>query len=248
MPPMYYPANMQQKNQYMRDVESVGALGAIMAVFPWLRTLSIPDMLLPRVLSESKKLPGQLRDHADKMLTKYGERLEKDSGAPPTFFTKIIKAEDDDVLSRLELLDNTQLYIVAGSDTTSNTLTYLVWQICRHPQMRKKLVAEVKALPDDFTMQQLKDLPYLNRVISETLRLHTPAPANLPRVVPAGGATIGDYVLPSGTTVATQAYSMHRNPNVFEDPDRYDPERWATPTKAMKDAFMPFGGGSRSKL
>lgn len=231
----------------MRDVESVGSLSAIVAVFPWIQPLGIPVVLLPKALSDALKLPVRLRNHADKLLTKYGERLEKDPSVPTTLFTKIIKAEDDNTLTRIELLDNAQLYIVAGSDTTSNTLTYLVWQICRHPQMREKLVAEVQALPDDFTTHQLKDLPYLNQVISETLRLHSPAPAHLPRTVPPGGATIGDYVIPSGATVVTQAYSMHRNPNVYEDPEKYDPDRWANPTKAMKDAFMPFGGGSRSK-
>lgn len=231
----------------MQDVEDVGTFAPINALLGWMVTWSIPIGLFPQGLRNILTLSSRLRGHAEDMLAKYEDRLASDSKAPPTLFTKIIKAREDESLTRLELVDNAQLYIIAGADTTSNTLTYLTWQISRNPLMREKLVAEVQALPGDFHPQQLKDLPYLNRVISETLRLFSAAPAGLPRVVPAGGAAIGDYVLPGGTTVVTQAYSLHRNPRVFEDPDKYDPDRWANPTKEMKDAFMPFGGGSRSK-
>ncbi|KAK7750180.1 hypothetical protein SLS62_007931 [Diatrype stigma] len=230
------------------EAKDVGTFAPIDVLMRWVVNWSIPTVLVPEGLMKILTLVPRLRGHGEELLTKYENRLTNDPKASPTLFTKIIQASEDDTLTRRELVDNAQLYIVAGADTTSNTLTYLTWQISRHPQMREKLVAEVKALPDDFHPQQLKDLPYLNQVISETLRLFSAVPAALPRVVPAGGAAIGDYVLPGGTTVATQAYSMHRNARVFEDPDKYDPDRWANPTKAMKDAFMPFGGGSRSCL
>ena len=54
-------------------------------------------------------------------------------------------------------------------------------------------------------------------------------------------------VVPAGAVVSTQAYSMHHDPDLFPDPDRFWPERWERPTKAMRDAFMPFGGTSRSE-
>ncbi|KAK8011693.1 hypothetical protein PG990_010658 [Apiospora arundinis] len=55
---------------------------------------------------------------------------------------------------------------------------------------------------------------------------------------------MGHYI-PSGYVVSVGAYSMHRNPSVFPDPERFDPSRWVSPTKDMKDSFVPFGGGSR---
>lgn len=103
------------------------------------------------------------------------------------------------------------------------------------------------ALPADFDDSMLKPLPYLNQVIDETLRLFAAAPSGLPRVVPPGGAELAGHWLPGGSTVTTQAYTLHRDPVVFPRPEVYDPSRWSSPTKAMKESSMHFGGGTRSK-
>ncbi|KAJ5208034.1 hypothetical protein N7449_002413, partial [Penicillium cf. viridicatum] len=93
--------------------------------------------------------------------------------------------------------------------------------------------------------KSLRDLPYLNQVINETLRLYTAVPFGLPRLVPPEGAQFNGYHVPRGITVSTQAYSLHRDHAIFPDPDKFNPERWKNPTKEMKEASLPFGGGSR---
>lgn len=99
----------------------------------------------------------------------------------------------------------------------------------------------------DYSDHDLQDLPYLNQTIEEALRLHPAVPSALPRIVPQEGADFAGNYLPGGSTVSTQPYSLHRNPSVFKNPEKFDPSRWAAPTKDMKDSMMPFGGGSRSK-
>jgi cytochrome P450 len=131
--------------------------------------------------------------------------------------------------------------------TQANTLTYLVWLVCRHNDVKDKLLRELQTLPDDFDYDQTKSLPYLNNVIEETLRLYSAAPAGLPRVVPQGGAEVRGHFIPEGYTVSAQAYSMHRIPEVFPDPLAFKPERWESPTSVMKESMVPFGGGSRSE-
>lgn len=167
-----------------------------------------------------------------------------------TLLQKVYQAEEDESMTMEELTTNARTYIVAGSDTTANTLTWLTWAVCKHPQVKKRLVAEVGgALSPDFTNDDVKHLPYLNRVVQETLRLYPAVPAGLARTVPPGdGVTFAGRWLPAGTTVLAQAYSLHRDPVAFPDPERFDPSRWENPTQAMKDSFMPFGGGSRSKV
>lgn len=157
------------------------------------------------------------------------------------------KAGDKETLTMGEILNNARSYIIAGSDTTSNTLTYLIWSVCRDPDIKKQLLEELNMLSEDFTDRDLKALPYMNRVIDETLRLYSAAPGGLPRSVPEGGATFGKHWLPGGTVVLTQAYSLHRNEEAFPDAEKFDPSRWENPTQAMKEAYMPFGGGSRGK-
>jgi cytochrome P450 len=165
-----------------------------------------------------------------------------------TLFTKLFKAENNDTLSFEELIRNAQSYIIAGSDTTAVTLTYLIWSVCRDAHVKSILVKELQTLPHDFDEQSLRDLPYLDQVINETLRLYSAVSAGLPRVVPPGGAEIGGHWLNEGVTVACQAYSIHRNPEIFPNPEDFSPSRWESTTKAMKSAFMPFGKGPRSEL
>ncbi|KAI1075139.1 cytochrome P450 [Whalleya microplaca] len=234
-----------QTNQYLLDIQTFGASTIIEQTLPWVR--KIPKAICPSFLQNALEAVPRVNAHSEKLLSKYQQRLENDAQAPPTLFTRLINnAKGEDTLSHAEITYNAGLYVIAGSDTTSNTLTYLVYRVCKDPAVKQRLVEEVSSLPGDFDTQQLKDLPYLSQVVSETLRLHSAAPAGLPRLVPPSGATLGGYTFPPRTTVLTQAYSLHRNEDIFPEPDRFNPDRWAHPTKRMKDSYMPFGGGSRS--
>jgi cytochrome P450 len=107
--------------------------------------------------------------------------------------------------------------IVAGSDTTAVTLTYLVWAVLKDPALQKELEDEVALLSSDLGPEELKNASLLNSVIEEALRVYGAAPGALPRVVPAEGANFNGYHLPKGTIVSTQAYTMHRDPSIFPD-------------------------------
>lgn len=105
--------------------------------------------------------------------------------------------------------------LVAGTDTTAISLTYLVWAVLSKPDLQRELEAEVGGLCEDYTDADLERLPLLAAVIAESLRLYGAAPGGLPRSVPSGGADMGGYYLPEGTTVQTQAYSFHRDPDLW---------------------------------
>jgi cytochrome P450 len=137
--------------------------------------------------------------------------------------------------------------IIAGTDTTSVTTTYLTWALARHPEIQAQVIAEVEKLPLDCTDDDVREVPLFGHVINETLRLYGAASGSMPRDVPAGGITVcGDYI-PSGTTISTQAYSLGRIADVWDRADSFTPSRWRSPSKAMKDSFMPWGGGSRGE-
>jgi len=121
---------------------------------------------------------------------------------------------DDDVRTEAGNL------IVAGSDTTAVTLTYLVWAVLKQPALRQALEDEASHLSPTLDWEDLKSAPLLNSVIEETLRLYGAAPGALPRVVPPGGATFCGKHLSAGAVVTTQAYTIHRDANVFADPNR----------------------------
>ena len=212
--------------------------------FPWLQKLSL---ILPLpVFRDGIETVKRTAKYGEQSLARYKRLVAADpDNAPVTLFRRLFQAGEEG-LSDEEILSEARGYIIAGSDTTSNTLTYLVWSVCGNEAVRRRLAEELMALPEDFDDQTLKPLPYLNQVIDETLRLYAAAPSGLPRVVPDGGAELAGHWLPGGSTVTTQAYTLHRDPTVFPQHEEFDPSRWAEPTKAMKDSSMHFGGGSRS--
>ncbi|KAJ9615988.1 hypothetical protein H2204_014203 [Knufia peltigerae] len=137
----------------------------------------------------------------------------------------------------------------AGTDTTSNSLAFITWEVARSKAIQGKLFGELRERISDPsqvpTLADVETWPYLNAVIKEGLRKYAAAPSHLERVVPPGGATIQGKYLPAGTVVGVQAYSIHRKPEVFPDPEAFIPERWLDETEEMRRHFMPFGLGSR---
>ncbi|KAI1186676.1 cytochrome P450 [Nemania serpens] len=233
-------------NQYIVDLQSAGRIGSYRTAFPalfgYVQRFKIP---LP-ILHSVRMMGMRIQKYATESLRRHRDLVEAgDSGAIPTVFTKVYKAQGDESISFTEVRDNAQAYIVAGSDTTSNTLTYAVWSVCRDLEIKSRLLKELEALPDDFTYEDLRQFTYLDHVIDEALRRFPAAPSGMPREVPEGGTVLGGYHIPAGYTVTTQNYTLHRDPHAFPDPEKFDPSRWENPTQAMKDAFMPFGGGSR---
>ena len=167
-----------------------------------------------------------------------------------TLFSKIVNENAFGTLNGTEIdlmiADEASNFMIGGTDTTSTTLTYLIWAVLRHPQVKQRLLAELLTMPADPTARELEVAPYLNRVIDETLRLYSAVPGSLRRTTPSGGAMLAGYNLPGNTVVCTQAYTFHRNSSVFQEPWCFDPDRWINPTKEMQNNFIPWGLGSRS--
>ncbi|KAL4887657.1 cytochrome P450 [Aspergillus karnatakaensis] len=214
------------KNQYIADIETVAKIGGIRATFPWVVKLAT---LLPlKVFHEVVASTDRILSYAIVSVERYKKRLEENpDGVKTTLFTRLFEAGVDkgmgeEFLSDREIRNDAQSFIIAGSDTTANTLTYLVWSVLKDDLIRERLVAELQVLGeklgDDIEDGDLRDLPYFNQVINESLRLYPAVPSGLPRMVPEKGSALAGYWLPGGSTVTTQLYSLHRDEEVFEDP------------------------------
>ncbi|RCI08946.1 hypothetical protein L249_5130 [Ophiocordyceps polyrhachis-furcata BCC 54312] len=231
---------------YNQFLESAMWMAALRSAFPrltaWSRIIPLP------LLSRAKEATKTLAHLAEAGLARH-KRLV-DGGSPPqTVFTNLYRAQESKELSPTQVHNQAELYFIAGSDTTAGTLTFLIWAICRRPHIQTALVADLRTLPaEGFDDAQIRQLPYLDRLIQEGLRLYGAVQTSLPRYVPAGGADLGGYWFPEGTKVHGQAYSLHRDPGVFTNPGEFDPSRWEEPTQEMRDSFMPFGRGTRTCL
>ncbi|KAJ6102045.1 hypothetical protein N7486_004472 [Penicillium sp. IBT 16267x] len=151
--------------------------------------------------------------------------------------------------------------LTAGFETSAVGLTYLFWQLSRHPEIQEKLREELMTLdpPISFpksnelpSAKSIDSLPLLEAIITETLRLHAPIPGIQPRVTPAPSCSLAGYDnIPANTRVNAQAYSLHRNPEVFPNPESWEPKRWLKEENSVAELeerrrwFWAFGSGGR---
>ncbi|KAJ5774870.1 hypothetical protein N7457_009766 [Penicillium paradoxum] len=231
-----------QKTQYSLDLERVLTFQAIRTTFPTI--FKVAGYIPVPGFTQAAYADKRLETYAMQSVDRYRKLVSQNASQPkPTLFAKLF--DEKSGMSYSQIQQEAQGYIVAGTDTTAVTLTYLVYAVCQDSRIQEKLVAELASVPEPVTDRSLRDLRYLNQTIDEVLRLYTAVPTGLPRLVPPEGAQFNGYHIPGGITVSTQAYSLHRDQDIFPNPESFTPERWETPTKEMKDASLPFGGGSR---
>ncbi|MFE9749444.1 cytochrome P450 [Saccharothrix saharensis] len=151
----------------------------------------------------------------------------------------------DRTLSDEEVVNQMLTFHLAGSETTAVTLTWALHLLARHPELERRLHAEVDAVlagrtagPDDVAA-----LEFTGRVVTETLRLRSPVYV-LTRQVTAD-TELGGHRLPAGTVVAYSPYPVHHDPDLYPDPHRFDPDRWDPARKPARHAFVPFSNGAR---
>ncbi|ETN45185.1 uncharacterized protein HMPREF1541_10062 [Cyphellophora europaea CBS 101466] len=144
---------------------------------------------------------------------------------------------------------DSRLIIIAGSDTTASTLTFLFYYLASEPQLQRRLRKELAAnnLHDSasIAVESVQHLPYLDGLVNETLRLHPPVQTSTMRETPAEGLQVGDRFIPGLVTITTPLSTIHRSPKAFRQPNDFIPERWTTRPELIlnKSAFAPFLAG-----
>ncbi|CAG8909672.1 unnamed protein product [Penicillium egyptiacum] len=144
----------------------------------------------------------------------------------------------------LNLHGDGYLIVVAGSDTTSTTLSHLWFHLAGDKALTQKLQKEIDAL-EELNDDTISKIDLLDATIYETLRLHPAVPSGLQRVTPPEGMTIGKAYIPGNTVVQVPFYTIFRDPRAFERPTEFIAERWTTSPELVKDrsVFIPFNTG-----
>ena len=162
----------------------------------------------------------------------------------------LMNARDPDsgqAMSDKQLRDEMITILTAGHETTANGLSFCWWLLARHPECQARLQREVDRVlqgrPPSFA--DLPSLPYCRMVFEETLRLYPPAHTISRRAL--RDDKIGGVRVPAGANITISPFATHRNPHLWPDPDRFDPERFHPDQAAKRHrfAFLPFGGGPR---
>jgi cytochrome P450 len=186
----------------------------------------------------------------DTLLNRFIEEHRTSRRAPADLLSVLLAATDEESgigMSDRQLHEEMMTLFLAGHETTAMALTWTWYLLSQSPQVEEKLVAEVSRVLQGRapTVADLPFLPYTEMVVRESMRLYPPAPGFARE--PIEDVRIGGYDVPRGSLITVNTYALHRDPRFFNDPERFDPERFATgwEDRIPRYAFLPFGGGPR---
>ncbi|KAG8176916.1 hypothetical protein JTE90_018699 [Oedothorax gibbosus] len=165
---------------------------------------------------------------------------------------RILKSVMSKSLSMDELVANSINFFLSGYDPATNTLSFASYFLALNPDKQEKLRSEVdevlKEHNGELTYEAVLNMKYLDNVISETLRMYPPV-MRLERTADSDHK-LGDtgITIPKGMVVSIPIYAIQRDPNIFPNPDTFQPERFDSDDMATRHPFtyLPFGGGPRN--
>ena len=163
------------------------------------------------------------------------------------------KTEDGASLTADDIQEEVDTFMFAGHDTSSITLMWGIYLLGRNPEKQQKLHDELDAVfgddrDCDVTTEHLRELPYMDLVLKEVLRMYPPAPFIGRKL--AEDLVVDGWRIPKGHDVMINIYFLHRHPDVWEDPDSFVPERFEAEkrleSKRSPFAYVPFSAGARN--
>jgi len=172
---------------------------------------------------------------------------ENDAG-PDDFLSILLRARERGDQSDRQLRDELMTMLLAGHDTTALTLTYSWYLLSEHPSVADRFHEELDAVLDGDRpgFEHVREFEYVEWVIKEAMRLYPPV-FTLFRTPTDGPVELCDYEVPADGTVMLPQWGVHRSERYWDDPDQFDPERWAPDRRSDRPrfAYFPFGGGPR---
>ncbi|KAH0990180.1 hypothetical protein GBA52_001663 [Prunus armeniaca] len=234
----------------------VGLLVPILQAPFWQILKRIPGTMDRKIERNNQKLTSRLDQIVEKRMKDSGGRGSKN------FLSLILNARDSETISKNFFTPDyisalTYEHLLAGSATTSFTLSSVVYLVAAHPEVEKKLLAEIDGFGPPAQMPTAHDLqhkfPYMDQasllnVIKEAMRFYMVSP--LVARETSRQVEIGGYLLPKGTWVWLALGVLAKDPKNFPEPHKFKPERFDPTCKEEKQrhpyAFIPFGLGPRS--
>ncbi|MDR3655182.1 MAG: cytochrome P450 [Mycobacterium sp.] len=229
--------------------DEVGA--ALRASLTWVADRTTRPVNAPRCLpTRGQRAARRGNQTLHRLAAEILDAVRGDPDREAPLVRSLIEAIDPETGRRLtddEICDELVLFMLAGHDTTSTTLTYALWSLGHHRHIQDQVRAEVAALGlRELTPDVVPELELTVRVLHEALRLCPPAAGT--QRCPTRDIVVDGHRVKADTLAVVSFYAMHRDPALWEDPLRFDPDRFLPERSKGRSRwqYLPFGGGPRS--
>lgn len=220
-------------------------------LFPWLGWMDV----LAGLVGKIEKISSEIDIFLDEVIDEHVMQIERvDSNDKKDFVDLLLKVQSSNKLGIRFTRDNVKAVLldmfIGGTDTTSIILEWSMAELVKNPRKMKKAQEEVRRVVGDkskVSEEEISQMIYLKCILKETLRLHPPAPLLAARESTENTNMSGFHV-PCKTSVLINAWAIHRDPEIWNNPEAYIPERFINnPTDFIgRDYdYIPFGAGRR---
>ena len=253
---LFYPA----MKQLTLDLAATSFLGADIGPEVDEITRAFVDMVAASVAVIRKPLPGTQMGRGVKgrkrIVAYFSEQIpiRRAKGGGEDLFSQLCQAthEDGALLSTQDIVDHMSFLMMAAHDTLTSSLTSFVGELAAHPEWQQKLRDEVGALgiaaDQPTTFDNLEAMPLTEMAFKEALRLKPPVPSMPRRAV--RDFTFKGFAIPAGTMVGVNPLFTHHMPEIWPEPEKFDPMRFTDEAQRNRHRFawVPFGGGAHMCL
>ncbi|XP_064419948.1 sterol 26-hydroxylase, mitochondrial-like isoform X2 [Latimeria chalumnae] len=235
----------QEAKLYDRAINEV--VSDLVQRFYWLRETKGSGVMVYDLTDELYRFAFEAGKAIDKKLADIQDRLDKGESVEGEYLTHLISSGQ---LGQSEIYSSVTELLLAGVDTTSNTLSWALYHLARSPEVQNTLYQEiVSVVPGEQvpTAQDVDKMPFLKAVIKEVLRMYPVLPSVACEL--DTDIILQDYFIPRQQMIILYYYANSMDENEFPEPQSFRPERWIrgkSPTKHHPFSSIPFGYGVRS--
>jgi len=252
---LFYPA----MKQLTLDLAATSFLGAEIGPEVNEITRAFVDMVAAAVAPIRKPIPGTQMARGvagrKRIIAYFSEQIPiRRARGGEDLFSQLCHAthEDGALLSNQDIVDHMSFLMMAAHDTLTSSLTSFIGELAAHPEWQQKLRDEVSALglePDaPISFDHLEAMPLSEMAFKEALRIKPPVPSMPRRAV--RDFTFKGFAIPGGTLVGVNPLFTHHMPEIWPEPDTFDPMRFTEEAQRNRHRFawVPFGGGAHMCL
>ncbi|KAK4160878.1 putative isotrichodermin C-15 hydroxylase [Cladorrhinum sp. PSN259] len=220
------------------------ALGTIVLRHPWLKPIFS--------LFVSQELVRKHAEHRALTAQTTQRRLDTGNLTREDFMSYILRHNDEKGMHTGEMIENSSVLIIAGSETTATQLSGTTFWLLKNPDKYDRLVKEIRdkfEREEDIDLSRVGGLEYMNACFEEGFRMYPPVPVAMPRRTPPEGEVIEGYFIPGDVGVGVPQWPSYQSERNFRNPGKFAPERWLGDPEYANDVrsvLQPFSVGPRN--